>query len=83
LLEETENMLGVVDKTLVPTALKSPDQSRSNLIALPLCPVFDQDWLKRFMIGPWKEDGKSLNSSKSADVQTKEREIYAKLIGRL
>ena len=38
--------------------------------------MYDEKWLKRFMIGPWKEDGDQLSSEKSPEAVKLERELY-------
>lgn len=81
MLEETSNMKGVVDEALQPSTSSSSQSNAtpSHLIELPHLPAYDQEWIKRFMIGPWKEDGENKTAQSDESVKTKQREMYIKL----
>ena len=85
MLTVTENLVVTPKKSKVVSVVSQNDpgsSSTSNKLAsneLPKLPVFDKQWLKRFMIGPWKEDGEKLNVEKSKEVTLHERAIYNKI----
>ena len=85
MLEETANMNTPNDPNLAPSTsgyanLESKlNQSNQHQIQIPREPKFDRDWIQRFMIGPWKEDGQNKTADVDESVRSKEREIYKKL----
>jgi len=82
MLEETSNLKGLVDKALQPSEPAGPSSGNSaanHLIELPRSPMYDQDWLKRFMVGPWKEDGENKTAAYDEGVKRKQSEMYKRL----
>ena len=75
MLEMTENMFIEPTKDEVVTT-KATSPLKSHLLAVPSIPIFPQDWLKKFMIGPWKEDAKNLSANKNDEVRKFERELW-------
>lgn len=84
MLTVSENMVVSPKKSKVVSVVSqnepgSSSSSNRNANELPKLPVFDKQWLKRFMTGPWKEDGEKLNVEKSNEVVSHERALFNKM----
>lgn len=82
MLPISENMVVTPKKSKVVTVIgqNEPGPSSTNRPAvngLPRLAIFDKQWLKRFMTGPWKEDGEQLNVEKSKEVELHERALFS------
>ena len=84
MLPVSENMTVTPKKSKVVSVISQnePSSSSANTPAgnqLPRLAIFDKQWLKRYMTGPWKEDGEKLTVEKSEGVKSLEREIFRRI----
>ena len=84
MLPVSENMVVTPKKSKVVNVVSQnePGSSSANTPAnnqLPRLAIFDKQWLKRYMTGPWKEDGENLAVEKSERVKKLEKEIYKRI----
>ena len=84
MLPVSGNMVVTPKKSKVVSVVSQnePGSSSANRPAtnqLPRLPIFDKQWLKRYMTGPWKEDGERLTVEKSEEVAKLEKEIYKRV----
>lgn len=84
MLPVSENMTVTPKKSKVVNVVSQnePGSSSVNTPAnnqLPRLAIFDKQWLKRYMTGPWKEDGEELTVEKSKEVELHERAMFKRL----